>query len=382
MTALEFLTRLQQLPSATALRLPHVAATLEMLASILTCTPKENVEREKRWGDEAALAQWLGEPVSTIEGWRLDGAGARKYRLKAILDWLDGHMIPLASTDEEQARRAVECWARQIPALVVNDRLIGFFRSLDLETEPQGHVLVQDDDVRAYVTAKITPADPARLLATYQALGAFSQQLAFSPDESLKTWERIRPDLPPELKLQFFLAAVSRNYEVAMKIVTDLDAVFLRSRWNLTGWMWELFLNNEFKNLSAQTLLSACTFAIGSGINLNAVKSWKDSLGYPVFNGTAAHLLADAYGDYSKLNLQDGFGLEAYNQLLTGLLEQQLDVDLPNQSNLTAHDISTATQKKRGCSHFGRVLDSCELFRELSSSLPNRSGTQRRKQPV
>lgn len=161
MTALEFLARLRLLPASTPLSLPHVAAALEMLSTVLGRQPNSDVAQRERWTDEVALAQWLGEPVGTVEGWRLEAAGKQQYLLGAVIDWLDGHMVALmgseAGTDEDATRIAEACWTSLIPALEVDGHLIGFFRSLHLEMEPQGYVIVYGDDMRALETARLTP---------------------------------------------------------------------------------------------------------------------------------------------------------------------------------------------------------------------------------
>ncbi|HDR9024661.1 MULTISPECIES: hypothetical protein [Burkholderiaceae] len=382
MTALEFLIRLQQLPSATPMCLPHVAAALEVLAPILTCRPKDSVERQKRWTDEAALAHWLSEPVSAVEDWRLDVTGKQQYRLGAVVDWLDGHTVTLTGTDEDATRIAEACWTNLIPALEVDGHLIGFFRSLHLEMEPQGYVIVQGDDLRALETARLTPRQSANLMAAYQALAVFAKRLSASPSQAMATWRGIRDEISPDLALQFFLAAIGHDYDVAMEIFASLDEALLRSRWHLGCWLWELLLNHEFRNLNADTLLSAFTFASEQGIGINTVKGYKDSFGYPVFNGTSAHLLADTYGDHFRLNLRVGFGMPIYEQLLCGLLNGGLDVEVENYGGLTALGIGDVVQATYSTgSEFCSVLNTHTLRSKLESTLDSKAAKPR-KQPA
>ncbi|MDR8725732.1 hypothetical protein [Burkholderia pseudomultivorans] len=382
MTALEFLARLRQLPDSTPLSFPHVAAALEMLSSVLVSRPNDVVEQRQRWTDEAALAQWLGEPVGTIEGWRLDAAaGKRQYRLKAVIEWLDGHTVALTGTDENAARMAEACWTDLIPALEVDGHLIGFFRSFHLEMEAHGYVIVQDDDTRALETARLTPEHAAALMGNYQALADFAQQLSTSPNQALAIWRSVQDAVSPHLALQFFLAAVGRDYDVAKEIVADLDDALLRNRWHLGCWLWELLLNHEFRSLNADTLRAAFAFAIDRGIDINMVKGNKDSLGYPVFNGTAAHLLADTYGDHFRVDLHRGFGEQTYGEFLCGLLDYRLDVDLANFGGLTARGISDSARSNHDDSPFGKILNAYRLHSKLDSALDPKTG-ELRKQPI
>ncbi|MDR9383910.1 MULTISPECIES: hypothetical protein [Ralstonia] len=372
MTALEFLARLRLLPASTPLSLPHVAAALEMLSSVLARRPNDDVGQHERWLDETALAQWLGEPVCTVERWRLDAAGKRQYRLKAMIDWLDKHVVALSDTEEDANRVADVCWTSLIPALEVDGHLLGFFRSLNLEMEPQGYVIVHGDDARALETARLTPEHATNLMAGYQALADFAQQLSTSPNQALAIWHGVQDAVSPHLTLQFFLAAIGRDYDVAMEIVASLDNTLLRSRWHLGCWLWELLLNHEFRNLNASTLLSAFAFAIDRGVDINVVKGNRDSLGYLVFNGTAAHLLADTYGDHFKVDLRRGFDEQAYKEFLCGLLGRNLDIDLANFSGLTARDIDGLVQNKHDCRNpFGKVLNAYVLHDKLDDTLSN-----------
>ncbi|CAJ0787153.1 MAG: hypothetical protein I4O36_05795 [Ralstonia pickettii] len=376
MTALEFLARLRLLPASTPLSLPHVAAALEMLSTVLGRQPNSDVAQRERWTDEVALAQWLGEPVGTVEGWRLEAAGKQQYLLGAVIDWLDGHMVALmgseAGTDEDATRIAEACWTSLIPALEVDGHLIGFFRSLHLEMEPQGYVIVYGDDMRALETARLTPEHATNLMAGYRALADFAQQLSTSPNQALAIWHGVQDIVSPHLALQFFLATIGRDYDVAMEIVAGLDNTLLRSRWHLGCWLWELLLNHEFSNLNAGTLLSAFAFAISRGIDINIVKGNKDSLGYPVFNGTAAHLLADTHGDHFRADLHRGFDEQVYKEFLCGLLGRSLDIDLANFGGLTARDIDESVQSKHGRRNpFGKVLNAYMLHDKLADTLPD-----------
>lgn len=346
-----------------------------MLSSVLAHNPNCGVGQRERWTDEAALAQWLGESIGTVEGWRLDTTGKQRYRLGAVIDWLDEHMVALSDTEEEAARFAETCWNSLIAALEVDGHLIGFFRSLNLEMEPQGYVLVQDDDVRALETARLTREHATSLMAGYQALADFAQQLSTSPNQALAIWRGVQNTVSPHLTLQFFLAAVGRDYDVAMEIVAGVDNALLRSRWHLGCWLWELLLNHEFRNLNADTLLSAFAFAVDQGIDINTVKGNKDSLGYPVFNGTAAHLLADTYGDYFRLDLHRGFGEQAYKEFFCGLLDCDLDVDLANFGGQTARSIGESVHSKHdGGSPFSMVLNAYTLHSKLDNALDVKTG--------
>ncbi len=352
-----------------------------MLSGVLAHRPNGDVGQRERWADEAALAQWLGESVSTVENWRLDIAGKQQYRLGAVVDWLDGHMVALTGTDEDATRIAEACWTRLIPALEIDGHLIGFFRSLHLEMEAQGYVIVQGDDVRVLETARLTPEHANNLMAGYQALADFAQQLSTSPNQALAVWHGAQDIVSPHLALQFFLAAIGRDYDVAMEIVAGLDNTLLRSRWHLGCWLWELLLNHEFCDLSASTLLSAFAFAIDRGIGINIVKGNKDSLGYPVFSGTAAHLLADTYGDHFRADLHRGFDEQVYKEFLCGLLGRNLDIDLANFDGLTARDIDESVQSKHGHRNpFGKVLNSYVLHDKLDETLPDDKSAKFRKQ--
>lgn len=209
-------------------------------------------------------------------------------------------------------------------------------------------------------------------MAGYRALADFAQQLSTSPNQALAIWHGVQDIVSPHLALQFFLATIGRDYDVAMEIVAGLDNTLLRSRWHLGCWLWELLLNHEFSNLNAGTLLSAFAFAISRGIDINIVKGNKDSLGYPVFNGTAAHLLADTHGDHFRADLHRGFDEQVYKEFLCGLLGRSLDIDLANFGGLTARDIDESVQSKHGRRNpFGKVLNAYMLHDKLADTLPD-----------
>ena len=97
MTPIEFLARLRLLPTSTPLSLPHVGAVLEMLSAVLDRKPDRDVVQSARWSQASALAEWLGEPITTIEAWRVDGAAGHRYELGAVLAWLDEHLVPFSA---------------------------------------------------------------------------------------------------------------------------------------------------------------------------------------------------------------------------------------------------------------------------------------------
>lgn len=90
----------------------------------------------------------------------------------AVLNWLDSHLIPVSMLETDgqsgQAHFAQAYWTEQIPALIVDDHLIGFFRSLPLERDFAGYQIFRvdpaddADGIRAFDVRDITRAPPSR----------------------------------------------------------------------------------------------------------------------------------------------------------------------------------------------------------------------------
>ncbi len=137
MTPLEFLLNLKKLSPDTQLRIAHLGATFEMLSPVLVrnCSATASTSLSARLTSETALATWLSEPITTVQQWRIQGLlpGQIKYHLGAVYEWIVSHIAPMFSaplTTEKnpdiQFSDIAEVWKMQIPAMKVDNQLVGF----------------------------------------------------------------------------------------------------------------------------------------------------------------------------------------------------------------------------------------------------------------
>lgn len=371
MTPIEFLIRLRQLPASTPLSLPHVAAALEMLSSVLARRPNYDVGQRERWTGEAALAQWLGEPVATVEGWRLDATSKRRYRLGAVIDWLNGHRVALpdsdTDTDEDAARIDEVCWTSVIPALEVDAHLIGFFRSLNLETEPTAYALLQADTLSFEVAGMSKDA----LLAVRLSLidhGKFVSTIGKSPEEAREIYLRWKKKAMPAVLLQFLRSALRYDRKLAQEIAKDIaqhDPNLLRKFVNINGWLWEQLVDCDFYELGHSTVSDAFGLAMSHGANINANTHIRTTEGKTAFHGTAAHLLSDTLGETFGLSPIGEDRENTYSSQIIALLKLGLNPDQRNEAGLSGRDIAKKMEIEYG---EGKSLFKCVLEKYESNS--------------
>lgn len=384
MTPIEFLARLRQLPVSTPLSLPHVAAALEMLSSVLGHQTNDDIAQHARWIDEVALAQWQGEPVGIVEGWRLAGTGTRRYGLGAILNWLDDRLIPIAASETEtpsgQAHSAQAYWAEQIPALIVDDHLIGFFRSLNLEREPAGYQIfhidpVDDaDGIRAFDARDITKDAAFAFSDVCQAYGEFAVQVALQSGKAKQVYEKVQKTAMPVVLLRFFRCALLHDPELASQIAKSLDSALIRKGFHLAAWLWNLWLNAGLASLNGRQLGAISKVLDEHGVNVNQASCVRNANKRIVFQGTAAHLLADTEGSSFRLPAlhKDDF---IYEDLLLALLERKLNVDLFNANQQTGRSIAQTVENSPFLVVLGRLDFRSQLGSELRVKGGNFSGT-------
>lgn len=389
MTPIEFLARLRLLPTSTPLSLPHVGAVLEMLSAVLDRKPNRDVVQSARWSQASALAEWLDEPITTIEAWRVDGAAGHRYELGAVLAWLDEHLVPFsadgkeASPDRDRAPHAY--WAEQIPAIVVDDRLIGFFRSVALERDPAGYQilhadLVEDGDgIRAFDARDITKAAALTFPDVCQAYGEFASKVGKRSDEARQIYLKWQKDAMPVILLRFFRCALLHDPKLASEIAASLDSVLIRKGFHLAEWLWSLWLDAGLASLDSGQLGAIIKVLDAHDVKVNQASCVRNGNKRMVFQGTAAHLLADTAGTTFRGPALQGRDGVIYNSLLMALFERELNAELPNLNQQTGLSIATAVAESEGASPFLQALGSFTLREKLETELPSSDPPARSK---
>ena len=375
MTPIEFLYRLKQLPADTQLNIAQLGAAFEMVCSMLKRSKDLQVNAPVGIDSKAALAEWLGEPLATIEGWRTQPESAH-YRLAAVLEWIVQHIVPIekiALSDSEgdadvlgRLSAYLEDW---IPCVVIDGRFVGFFRSLEDETLPTHHELLRAD-VLALEPSKMAAEDIKNVIPSLEALGKFKTEIMTSAILARNTYNQWKDKAMPEVLLQFFKAALGRNEKLACDIAMELDEKLIRKGVNITAWLWEQLVSVGFCRLEHNLVRNAFVNARDLGVPINQNTKIVDARHNVVFHCTASHLLADTTGDTYRLQPIDGCD-EEYRGTLTALLDLGLNVDIPNDRELTARKIAEAilVNPAVGRSIFKEVVDAYELSRKLGTTL-------------
>lgn len=139
------LEKLLSLPPETALTASHVAAIVQSLTT-------QELDYEKLPGskmiDEQALADWLGEPTSNIQKWRVKGSGPKfvklpkaiRYEVKAVRDWIQGKTV---SSTTEATIKGISRMELAFPVMHYADgHQEEFFESIEQEAEPTSYSFI------------------------------------------------------------------------------------------------------------------------------------------------------------------------------------------------------------------------------------------------
>jgi hypothetical protein len=357
MTPLEFLFKLKNIAPETQLTIAHVGAVFEMLAPVLAGNRSRNSSTSltARLTSEAALAEWLREPVITIEQWRIqiEHSAPRKYHLGAVYDWIVAHILPMFSASitaegksDIQFGDIAEVWKMQIPAMKVDGRLVGFFRSIEEESQPTDYVLVEMPTLSFY------PPETAingaiQINESLIAHAEFSVAVPVSVSRAREIYERWESNTEPEIRLRFFHSALLHETDLAEKIADTLDDELIREGYNPTLWLWlwQQLIEYEFCSLKEDVLTNAFRLADEYGMDLNRLSSIRDNQGQEFFHGGVSHLLADTMGDFSNLQPFNKC-VSSYNRLLACVLDLGLQIDVPNKQGLSASDIAQIQDKQ------------------------------------
>ncbi|WP_261521717.1 hypothetical protein [Burkholderia multivorans] len=103
----ELICKLKNLPPDTPVTTAQIARILEAVASQSTDQPTKPTDfdsfSDSQLIDETKLAEWIAEPLSTIQKWRLKGGigpdyvklknGSVRYMVGVVRRWIDSNII-------------------------------------------------------------------------------------------------------------------------------------------------------------------------------------------------------------------------------------------------------------------------------------------------
>jgi len=355
MTPLEFLFKLQKLSPDTPLVIAHLGAIFEMLSPVIVREASSAVALHARLTNEKDLAKWLGQPDTVAQQWRVQGPATSptKYRLGSVYDWIVAHLIPVfASTSSAENNSdntlddMVAAWKMKIPVMLVGDTLVGFFRSIKDESQPSEYRLA-DISALPFPTGKITKADLSMFRDLLVAHAEFSTAAADSTSTAKMIYEKWKGQAQPEVRLQFFRSALLHDADLVRDIVEGIDTELIHKEFDLTLWLWQQFLENDFCSLKEGALVSALEAAAHNGADLNRLCYLADDHGQEVFHGNIGHLVADTHGDFFHLPRIDQCP-GSYDRLLKCALDLGLDTEKKNNQGMTDSSIGTAIEEKYG----------------------------------
>lgn len=392
MTPLEFLLKLKQLSPDTQLNMAHLGATFEMLSPVVIrkSSPKSSTSLSARLTNETALADWLGEPVATIEQWRIQGShpASIKYHLGTLYEWIISHIVPMFAVSvtanqnsDVQFGDIAEIWKMQIPVMKVDDQLVGFFKSVKEECEPSQYSLVEIPTL-SFHPSDMTKETISTINESLIAHGNFSIAVADSIIKAREIYEKWKDVAIPEVLLQFFRSALLHSEELAQDIADELEHELIRKGFNITQWFWQQLVENDFCSLKENALIYAFELTEEYGVNLNQLCHIYDDQRQELFHGNSSHLLADTKGEIYQIRPYEQCTV-SYGCLLTCVLDLGISVDKPNNHQMTARQIANAVEEKHGHgqSIFKNLIEKYELQKKLKTTLaPKNSKTK--KQPL
>lgn len=377
MTPLEFLFKLQKLPPDTPLVMAHLGAIFEMLSSVIVRESSSPVTLDARLTSEEDLAKWLGQSGAVVQQWRVQGPGTvpTKYRLGTVYDWIVAHIIPVfasaTSTEKNSGNQLddmVAAWKMKIPLMMVDDKLVGFFRSVKEESEPSRYRLVKIPAL-PFPTGEMVREHITSINDSLVAHAEFSTAVADSVSTARTIYEQWKIQALPAVRLLFFQPALLHDADLANDIAEDLDADLIHQDFDVTLWLWQQFLEQDFCSLEEGELVSALEIAVHHGADLNRLTHVVDDHGQEIFNGSIAHLLADTNGDFFHL---PPFGQCSgnYDRLLRYALDLGLDIEKQNNQGSSAVSISSAVEEKygKGQSPFSNFVTKYRLNQKLNAS--------------
>lgn len=392
MTPLEFLLNLKKISPGTQLGMAHLGAIFEMLSPVIIRKPSPNYSPSlsARLTNETALAEWLGEPIATIEQWRIQGlpSASIKYRLGSVYDWIIAHIVPMFSAPVNAKNQSdvdlgdlAETWQMQIPVMKVDDQLIGFFRSVRAECEPSQYSLVEIPTL-SFHPSEMTKETISSINESLIAHGEFSVAIVESAVDARGIYDKWKDIAMPEVLLQFFRSALLHNEELAKAIASELKPELIRKGFNIAQWFWQQLVENDFCSLKENALIYAFELTEEYDINLNQLCHIYDDQRQELFHGNCSHLLADTKGDLYQIRPYEQC-TPSYDRLLNCVLDLGLSADKPNNHKITARQIASSVEEKygQGQSIFKNFIEKYELKEKFKATLePKNSKTK--KQPL
>lgn len=350
-----------------------------MLSPVIVREASSAVALHARLTNEKDLAKWLGQPDTVVQQWRAQGPGTSptKYRLGSVYDWIVAHLIPVfasATATENNSNNTLDdmiaAWKMKIPVMLAGDTLVGFFRSVKDESRASEYRLA-DISALSFPTGEITREDFATLNDSLVAHAEFSKAITSSTSIARTIYEQWKSQLPAEVRLQLFRSALPHNADLARDIADGLDAELIHKEFDVTLWLWQQFLENDFCSFEEGSLVSALEIAVHNGADLNRLSHIVDDHGQEIFHGNISHLLADTHGDFFHLppfNQYPG----SYDRLLKCALDLGLDIEKPNSQGLSAVSIGTLVEKQygEGQSLFSNFVTKYRLNIKLSTNCP------------
>lgn len=372
------------------LTIAHLGATFEMLAPVLSLSSSavSTVSQCKRLTTESGLAKSLGEPIAIIEQWRIPGITTpqMKYRFGPVLEWILDHITPIFSSavntdgkSDLQFSDIAPSWKMQIPVMKVDEKLIGFFRSVAEECVPLDYAMVATPTL-PFSQNKITREEILEIIESLTTLSEFSIEVAKPVNEAREIYAKLKGSAIPDVRLQFFRSALLHDEKLAREIADTLDVELLRKGFNISQWFWQQIVENDFCSFSADALNDAFELSEEYGINLNQLCHIRDDQNNELFEGNISHLLADTKGEFYQNHSFEQCPA-SYEKLLTCVLNIGLSVDKPNNNQLTARHIANVIEEThgQGQSIFKNRIEKYESAIKMEATLKAKGATKKIK---
>ena len=384
MTPIEFLHRMKQLPADTQLNFHQVIAAFDMLSPMLDLSHPPHDPALHAIHDEQGLAEWLNEPASTVEAWHGEDS---HYRLSPVLEWVDRHLVSIGSmidagADEFRIGEKVAPYFEEwLPCLLIENQYVEYFDSLGAKGKPNEHRIFRTD-VLALETTRMSKQKIDDVMQSFEALGDFRSMIASSASGARNIYEAWKDKAVPEVLEQFLVVALGHDHGLATEISNALENPIDLKRFKLAAWLWEKWML-KCSGLKSVDIEGAIAFVTSRGVSVNQHAQVLDSRGAEVFQGTAAHLLADTMGDEFRLPPLHAGCDSLYGVVLARLLDLGLDIKKPNNRKLTACEIANKVEAKHGSgtSPFKEMVGNFEDNKGLSKTLSTKS-EQSRSRPT
>lgn len=147
-----------------------------------------------------------------------------EYHTTNSSSYSEPHNLPYLLENVSSKLVYLEDW---IPCVIVDDRFVEFFRSLEGEAMPTHYELLRAD-VLALEPSKMAAEDIKNVVPSLEALGKFKTEIVTSAILARNIYNQWKDKAMPEVLLQFFKAALGRNEKLACDIAMELDEKLIR----------------------------------------------------------------------------------------------------------------------------------------------------------